>query len=103
MRTMIGIMIVVVLVLAIGTVAMAQEMMVKGTIKMIDARANIMTVVTDDGKEMSFTADAKCRVYCHVGKADKALGDFGAGNKVTVIYRVVDGRNVALYIGRTKI
>lgn len=94
-------MITAMLILAIGTIAMAQEMMIKGKIKMIDAKANTMTVVTEDGKEMSFTTDEKCRVYCHVGKADKMLGDFGAGNKVTVMYRVVDGKNVALYIGRT--
>lgn len=91
----------VVLVLAIGTIAMAQEMMVKGTIKMIDAMAKTMTIVTNDGKDMSFTIDEKCRVYCHVGKADKMIGDFSAGNKVTVMYRVVDGKNVALYVGRT--
>lgn len=94
-------MITAMLILAIGTIAMAQEMMVKGKITMIDSMANTMTIIVDDGKEMSFTADAKCKVYCHVGKADKMLGDFGAGNKVTVMYRVVDGKNVALYIGRT--
>jgi len=94
-------MITAMLILAIGTIAMAQEMMITGKIKAIDAMAKTMTLVTDDGKEMSFTTDEKCRVYCHVGKADKMLGDFGAGNKVTVMYRVVDGKNVALYIGRT--
>lgn len=40
-------MITAMLILAIGTIAMAQEMMIKGKIKAIDAMAKTMTVVTD--------------------------------------------------------
>jgi hypothetical protein len=100
MKKLSNIIVAIVIAFAFVTVAMAQEMTAKGTIKAIDAKANAI-IVTVDGKDMSFAIDEKCRVYCHVGKADKMIGDFGAGNKVTVIYRVVDGKNVALYVGRT--
>jgi hypothetical protein len=101
MKKISSMIIAVVIVFAIGTAALAQEMMTKGMIKAIDAMANTMTIVTEDGKEVVFTVDEKCRVYCHVGRADKKLTDFSIGNKVTVIYRTVDMKNVALYIGRT--
>ncbi len=62
-----------------------------GTVSKVDAKAGTLSVKGADGKEMTFTADAK------------VLGGLKAdGSKVTVTYETKDGKNTASKVEAAK-
>lgn len=72
----------------LGGMASAEEKIsVKGKIKSYDIEAKTVTVVTDDGKEMTFTIESD--------KALKKLDDrLFKDDEVKVRYIIIDGKNV---------
>ncbi|MEW6674816.1 MAG: hypothetical protein AB1348_02150 [Nitrospirota bacterium] len=69
---------------------------VTGEVKAVDAVAKTITVakkVKDKVEETVVTVDDKTKIT--LGKEKKTLVDVKVGDKVTVKYQVVDGKNVA--------
>lgn len=69
---------------------------VTGEVKAVDAAAKTITVVKkvkDKAVETVVAVDDKTKITC--GKEKKTLADVKAGDKVTVKYTEVDGKNVA--------
>jgi len=77
---------------AVEKKAPAKVKQVTGEVIAVDAKANTVTV---KGKkvEVIVTCDDKTKVM--MGKEKKTLADVKAGDKVTVKYKEVDGKNVA--------
>lgn len=71
---------------------------VRGEVTAVDTAKKTLTVKTDKGA-VSLTADDKTVVM--VGKDKKAFADVKAGDKVTVKYVEVNGKNVASSIAVT--
>lgn len=72
--------------------APAKVKQVTGEVTAIDAAAKTLTVKGKAG-EVALTADDKTTVK--IGKEKKALTDVKVGDKVTVKYTEMDGKNVA--------
>ena len=72
--------------------APAKVKQVTGEVAAVDAKANTLTVKGKKGDVM-ITADDKTVVK--VGKEKKSLADVKMGDKVTVKYAEMDGKNVA--------
>lgn len=72
--------------------APAKVKQVTGEVTAIDAAAKTLTVKGKAG-DVALTADDKTTVK--IGKEKKALGDVKVGDKVTVRYTEMDGKNVA--------
>jgi ribosomal protein S1 len=72
--------------------APAKVKQVTGEVAAVDAAAKTLTVKGKKG-DVALTADDKTTVK--IGKEKKALGDVKAGDKVTVKYAEMDGKNVA--------
>jgi Cu/Ag efflux protein CusF len=77
--------------------APAKVKQVTGEVTAVDATAKTLTVKGKAG-DVSLTADDKTVVK--IGKEKKALGDIKVGDKVTVKYAEMDGKNVAKSINR---
>lgn len=72
--------------------APAKVKQVTGEVTAIDAAAKTLTVKGKAG-EVALTADDKTTVK--IGKEKKALADVKVGDKATVKYNEMDGKNVA--------
>jgi len=72
--------------------APAKVKQVTGEVAAVDAKANTLTVKGKKG-EVMVNADDKTTVK--VGKEKKSLADVKMGDKVTVKYAEMDGKNVA--------
>lgn len=72
--------------------APAKVKQVTGEVTAVDATAKTLTVKGKAG-DVALTADDKTTVK--IGKEKKALGDIKVGDKVTVRYTEMDGKNVA--------
>lgn len=72
--------------------APAKVKQVTGEVTAVDAAAKTLTVKGKAG-DVALTADDKTTVK--IGKEKKALGDVKVGDKVTVRYTEMDGKNVA--------
>ncbi|MFN3479794.1 MAG: hypothetical protein ACK415_05355 [Thermodesulfovibrionales bacterium] len=72
--------------------APAKVKQVTGEVTAVDATAKTLTVKGKAG-DVALTADDKTTVK--IGKEKKALGDVKVGDKVTVRYAEMDGKNVA--------
>lgn len=72
--------------------APAKVKQVTGEVTAVDATAKTLTVKGKAG-DVALTADDKTTVK--IGKEKKALGDIKVGDKVTVRYAEMDGKNVA--------
>ena len=69
---------------------------VTGDVKAVDMKAKTITVtkmMKDKAQETVVTVDEKTKII--MDKEKKALADVKAGDKVTVKYTEVDGKNVA--------
>ena len=69
---------------------------VTGDVKTVDVKAKTITVtkmMKDKAQETVVTVDDKTKIM--MDKEKKALADVKAGDKVTVKYTEVDGKNVA--------
>lgn len=75
--------------------APAKLKQVTGEVTAIDAAAKTLTVKGKAG-EVALTADDKTTVK--IGKEKKALADVKVGDKATVKYTEMDGKNVAKFI-----
>jgi Cu/Ag efflux protein CusF len=70
--------------------------MVTGKVKAVDTAAQTITVtkmVKKKAEETVVTTDAKTKVM--MGKEKKMLADLKVGDKVTVKYKEVEGKNIA--------
>jgi len=72
--------------------APAKVRQVTGEVAAVDAKANTLTVKGKKG-DVAVTADDKTSVK--IGKEKKSLADVKMGDKVTVKYAEMDGKNVA--------
>jgi len=105
MRKAIAIIVALLFVLSVAGLSFAAEKkapakvkQVAGEVTAVDAKANTLTV---KGKkaEVSLTTDEKTTVT--IGKEKKTLDDVMVGDKATVKYAEVDGKNVAKSIAVT--
>jgi len=72
--------------------APAKVKQVTGEVAAVDAKANTLTV---KGKKGDVMVNADDKTSVKVGKEKKSLADVKAGDKVTVKYAEMDGKNVA--------
>jgi Cu/Ag efflux protein CusF len=108
MKKAVAILIAFLFVFAITSLSLAAEekkaappvkpkvMQVTGDVKAVDTVAKTITVtkmVKKKAEETIITIDGKTKIT--MGKEKKALADVKAGDKVTVKYTEVDGKNIA--------
>jgi len=100
MRKTIAIIFAVLFVFAVTSISFAAEKAkvntVTGEVKAVDTAASTVTVAKKvKGKEVEtvVTVDDKTKIM--MGKENKTLADVMAGDKVTVKYTEVEGKNVA--------
>jgi len=64
-----------------------------GTVSKVDSAAQRLMIVTSDNKELTVNVDASTKLRAKDGPM--SLNDLRAGERVTVVYSVKDGKKIA--------
>jgi hypothetical protein len=65
----------------------------KGTVVNVEEAGQRFTLMTADNKQLAIQMDSSSQV--HLREAERHLKDLRAGDRVTVVYKVNDGKNIA--------
>lgn len=83
MRQLAGILLIAILVGCGGGVALAEEVVVDGTVKSVDAQGRVLTIET---KRKTLELDVSRKATITIGDKDKSLEDLKPGQAVTISY-----------------
>ena len=82
-----------------GTTKKAASLAIKGSVVSVDAIANTIVVKVTKGKvEKEDTLSIESGAKILSGKKEITLGDITAGNEVSVVYKMSEGKKVATKI-----